>query len=174
MQALVPVALARVHGLERIEAGARLKIPRIPSAWMYSVLRSARAHLPKEAMYQFTYSSGAGMGWAGRMPAQATTPGRAEYDNIGDAVVDLHSHAEMAPFFSDTDDADERGLRFYVVIGKINADAPEIAVRVGVYGYTWNVPALTVFDGLGPFVEVDPEVEGVLAEAEFENAKSVE
>ena len=49
------------------------------------------------------------------------------------------------------DDADEQDLRFYAVIGSLGDGQPSLCVRVGVYGHHWNVPANTVFDGLGPF-----------------------
>jgi hypothetical protein len=61
------------------------------------------------------------------------------------ALIDLHSHAVMDPFFSPTDNKDEQGFRIFAVIGKLNEN-PKICVRVGVYGTYWNIPADMVFE----------------------------
>jgi hypothetical protein len=61
------------------------------------------------------------------------------------ALIDLHSHALMDPFFSRTDNKDEQGFRIFAVIGKVN-EKPLILVRVGVYGNYWNIPADLVFE----------------------------
>src|SRR5262249_45119751 len=56
------------------------------------------------------------------------------------ALIEIHSHHSMAASFSSTDDQDETGFRLYGVIGRLS-DAPEIRLRVGVYGYHWEIPA---------------------------------
>jgi hypothetical protein len=61
------------------------------------------------------------------------------------ALIDLHSHALLDPFFSRTDNKDEQGFRIFAVIGRVN-DKPLILVRVGVYGNYWNIPAEMVFE----------------------------
>ena len=65
-------------------------------------------------------------------------------------VIEIHSHHAMPARFSGTDDADETGFRVYGVIGRL-PEQPEIRLRVGVYGYFWEVPAswaLELPDGL--------------------------
>jgi PRTRC genetic system protein A len=169
MEAMVPVVFAAVHGLETVESYARLKVPRVSGQFLAAILKSARAHLPNEAMYQFSWESrGDGEAWHCFMPFNKATPGKLDFEDRAGAVIDLHSHGALRAFFSKTDDDDEKGLRFYAVIGQVDHDFPQIAVRVGVYGYTWTVPQTTVFEG-GPFVQVDPEVELVLAEEEDEH-----
>jgi hypothetical protein len=61
----------------------------------------------------------------------------------------------MPAYFSQTDDRDEQGGRFYAVIGRLDQDQPELVLRLGMYG-TWlyNVPALALFEDVGPLVEV--------------------
>ncbi len=140
---------------------ARLKVRRIPSTWLYSVLQSARRHLPNEVMYQFSYAADR---WHCYKPTQQAERTAVDFADSGEAVVDLHSHGSMPAFFSETDNADEQGLRFYAVIGEVDSAEPKLALRVGVYGYHWNVPVSTVFTDAGPFTEVDPEVELVVAE----------
>jgi hypothetical protein len=61
------------------------------------------------------------------------------------ALIDLHSHALLDPFFSRTDNKDEQGFRVFAVIGKVNEN-PEIRVRVGIYGNYWNIPASMIFE----------------------------
>jgi PRTRC genetic system protein A len=122
------------------------------------MLRSARRQMPDEVMFQLlwdgTRRNAVTQTWRCVMPGQVKSPTAVRFDDDGQAVIDVHSHNSMSAFFSETDDDDEQGLRFYVVIGKINTARPEICVRVGVYGTHWGVPALTVFDSIEPFVDV--------------------
>ncbi len=182
MDARVLITPARLNGLAQIAPYARLKVDRISSAWLHSILRSARQHMPREAMYQFMWNGASGDAkpsvvhtWRCVMPGQIQSPTALRFDDDGQAVVDLHSHNSMAAFFSETDDADEGGLRFYAVVGKIDTAQPEIRVRVGVYGHHMQVPAEMVFDGLGPFVEQvaeDDEAIDPAAVEEFERQLS--
>jgi PRTRC genetic system protein A len=157
IEALVKVAPARLSGLADLVPGASLKVDRVPGVWLHSVLRSARQRLPNEAMYQFIWDGAQHHAvthtWRCVAPAQVGTPTALRFADDGQAVIDLHSHNHMAAFFSDTDDGDEQGFRFYAVIGKIDTRQPEIRVRVGVYGHHLPVPAELVFEDLGPFVE---------------------
>jgi hypothetical protein len=70
----------------------------------------------------------------------------------GTVLLDLHSHHQMDAYFSPTDDADDTGLSVSAVVGQIYTE-PEIVVRLNVYGHRWPIPALLVFDSLGPFVD---------------------
>ena len=152
MSACLMVAHARLRGLAHVVPDAQLKLPRIPCAFLWSLLASARRHLPNERAFQFTWEDGA---WRCAVPFREATPTTLQYADNPAAVVDLHSHGELPAFFSETDDGDEQGLRFYVVIGEVGSDAPTITARVGVYGHHRLVPAATIFDGLGPFVEAN-------------------
>lgn len=151
--ALVKVAPAHLTGLADLVPGASLKIARVPGMWLLAMLRSARRHMPNEAMYQLLCTDDPAKPWVCQMPEQISSPTALRFADDGRAVIDLHSHNRMDAFFSDTDDRDEQGFRFYAVIGRINTPQPEIRVRVGVYGHHLDVPATTVFDDLGPFVD---------------------
>jgi PRTRC genetic system protein A len=87
---------------------------------------------------------------------QVATAARVHYEvPVGvDVLVDIHSHHVMAAFFSSTDDADDTGLSVSVVIGRIFSPRPEIICRLNVYGHHQIIPALMVFDCLGPFQDV--------------------
>ena len=67
-------------------------------------------------------------------------------DNVGPPpLIEVHSHHGMDAFWSRLDDADEVGLALYAVLGRI-FDAPQLRVRLGVYGEWWPIPATWVFD----------------------------
>lgn len=153
MAALIPLAPARLPGLAPVIWYANLKAPRISADWLFAVLASSRKHLPNERAFQFLWDD-VGRQWRCEAPFQEADPASVVYQDAPGAVVDLHSHGALSPFFSSTDDADEQGLRFYVVIGGIDTELPQITARVGVYGHTLAVPVTTIFDGLGPFTEV--------------------
>jgi len=68
----------------------------------------------------------------------------------GAMLVDCHSHHSMAAYFSDIDDADDQGLSVSMVIGHIFT-APEVALRLNVYGIHWSIPIEAVFTHAGPF-----------------------
>ena len=70
----------------------------------------------------------------------------------GPILADIHSHARIHAFFSETDDHDDQGLSISAVIGNIFT-APEIACRINVYGDSLVVPAGAIFDRIEPFVD---------------------
>lgn len=149
MSACIPIVLTQLHGLADIEPHVILKVPRVPNAFLRSILESARRHLPNEAMYQLWFD---GNSWRVSMPAQSTTPTAARFQDNGATVIDLHSHGAMDAFFSPTDDGDERGFRLYVVIGNVNTERPTLCARVGVYGHHWNIAPEIIFESIEPFV----------------------
>ena len=157
MRALVQIAPAALNGLADLAPIAELKVERVPGVWLRSVLDSARRHLPDEVLFQFAYNGQQNHAvqrtWRCWMPEQQTTFVSVEFVDRGESTIDLHSHNTMRAFFSDQDDRDEAGLRFYAVIGRVDTDTPEIRVRAGVYGHHLAVPADVIFDDLGPFVD---------------------
>ena len=69
------------------------------------------------------------------------------------ALIDLHSHGALSPFFSPIDDKDEQGFRIYAVLGELDR-LPKLCVRVGVYGHYFDIPAATVFEMPNDIVDV--------------------
>jgi PRTRC genetic system protein A len=51
------------------------------------------------------------------------------------AVVQVHSHGRMKPFWSPTDNADEQGFLIYVVVGCLGDEQPGVRLRVGINGH---------------------------------------
>jgi PRTRC genetic system protein A len=132
----------------------KLKVPRIPGRLLEAVLADARDQIEQEVMYQFRLEVGGG--WVVTRPVQERSRARVGYrgDPTG-VILDLHSHHLMPAFFSGTDDADEQGGRLYAVIGHLDRPRPQLILRLGAYGhYLYNVPALAVFEDIGPFSEV--------------------
>ncbi|MBA3532090.1 MAG: Mov34/MPN/PAD-1 family protein, partial [Ardenticatenales bacterium] len=65
-------------------------------------------------------------------------------------IAELHTHGDMAAYWSPTDDADEVGFRFYGVLGRVGWERPEMRLRVGIYGYFWEVPIGRLFEVSSP------------------------
>jgi len=75
-------------------------------------------------------------------------------------VLEIHSHHRFPAQFSPTDDADEQHLCVYGVVGRLDQERPEVALRVGAYGYFLPVPWESVFaGGRGVFRDVHTEPE---------------
>ncbi|MBN1815349.1 MAG: hypothetical protein JXA14_26190 [Anaerolineae bacterium] len=146
VEALIPLASARIAGLRPLELAVRPHVM-LPGAVLQMVLDDARRRAwdrPVEAMYHVAVERD----WRIRVlrPHQNGGQGslRYEIDDDRDVILDVHSHHEMHAFFSSTDTLDEQGFRFYAVLGKIFS-RPEIALRIGVYGDFWPLPVGTLF-----------------------------
>lgn len=155
VEVMLPLAGACVAGLPEAVAYVKLRGRRFPEWILNAALADARRRamgMAKEAMYHLVRADG-----KARLmrPAQRAKGGGVAYEGGSDPAIvcDLHSHHHMAAFFSDTDNRDEVGFRFYAVLGRIFED-PQIAVRVGVYGDHWPVLAGTLFEGIGACREV--------------------
>jgi PRTRC genetic system protein A len=147
LEVLIPVSRATIAGLPALEPF--VNIPRVPAILMHDILHESEEILPNEILFWFNFDRDR-QDWNVVAPRQICRPSSVfpvdKSDPFGiKALIDLHSHALMEPFFSTTDNKDEQGFRIFAVIGKVN-EQPEIRVRVGVYGNYWNIPASTIFD----------------------------
>lgn len=87
------------------------------------------------------------------VPTQEVGPAHVNItEPVAGAVMELHSHCAYHAYFSVTDNRDEQGLRVYGAIGRVNSDRPEVALRVGAYGYFMPVTWGEVFEGEHPDV----------------------
>lgn len=129
---------------------------RLPGALLAPLLSDAQrassggvVALPIEKQYFFVERDGLRV-VAPRI--QDGSAGRVRYSMplSGRILLDLHSHHAMHAYFSQTDDRDDTGLSVSAVIGQIYT-CPTILVRLNVFGDHLEVPALTIFDSLGPF-----------------------
>jgi len=148
-----------VPGLARLVAGVRWKgmHDRLPGSYLVSMLQDARCcgtggqiGTPVEQQYFIALCDAEPQILRPRQQASAAHV--AYQVPTFPVLCDIHSHHWMPAYFSDTDDRDDQGLSVSVVIGRI-FDRPELLCRFNVYGLQREVPALTVFDDLGPFTD---------------------
>jgi len=147
LEVLIPVSRATIAGLPSLEPFVNM--PCVPAILMHHILQASKENLPNEILFWFNFDHDR-QDWNVVAPRQICRPSSVfpvdKSDPLGTkALIDLHSHALMEPFFSPTDNKDEQGFRIFVVIGKVNGK-PEIVVRVGVYGNYWNIPASMIFE----------------------------
>ena len=147
LEVLIPTSRAPIAGLPALEPFVNMS--RVPAILMHRILQASKENLPNEILFWFNFDHDQQV-WNVDAPVQLCNPASVfpidEADPLGiKALIDLHSHARMEPFFSPTDNKDEQGFRIFAVIGKVN-EKPEIRVRVGVYGNYWNIPASTIFE----------------------------
>lgn len=153
LTAVVPVAPAHnaIRGLHPLHLPAvQLHVPRLPIHLLQTATRHARQQRDmagrwQEALYRFHHD-----GSQVRLvcpPQQATsTSVHTITPDTPDILLELHSHGSLRAFWSTTDDADERGFRFYGVLGRLDAPQVEVRLRLGVYGTFLPVPLPTLFD----------------------------
>lgn len=145
LEALIPVTACRIAGLP--DLAPRVDLPqRVPAPLLAHALRFSQQVFPDEALFWFNWIGA----WYLHIPDQRVTHTSVmpcdQQNHAGTrALVDLHSHARFAPFFSPADDRDETGFRIYAVIGNLDK-TPTISVRVGVYSHYFSIPASTVFE----------------------------
>lgn len=154
-----PVADAQISGLAHLETKVRLAGGLVPRRLTEEIARcSAEAagddetH-PREVLFHLLHDVQAG-GWQLIVPAQVQTVTSVKPVDDGytssyaRAVIEVHSHNRMRPFFSEWDDRDEQGFRLYGVIGDFGREGkrPSLRLRVGVYGNFYEIPAAWAFE----------------------------
>jgi PRTRC genetic system protein A len=147
LEVLIPVSRATIAGLPPLEPF--VKMPRVPAMLLHHALNASKENLPNEILFWFNFDHDRQI-WNLDAPLQICRPASVlpvdKNNPLGiQALIDLHSHAVLDPFFSRTDNRDEQGFRIFAVIGRVN-EKPLILVRVGVYGNYWNIPAEIVFE----------------------------
>ena len=95
------------------------------------------------------------VGWDGRayrlvLPPQSGTASSLRYRPPAGVVAEFHSHGPAAARFSETDDRDEQGFRIYGVCGRLDAERPELNLRLGLYGHFAPLRWGQVFRGPAP------------------------
>ncbi len=150
IRACVWLVRRRVRGLPDMKAEVVVKTGLIGGHLLQMVLEDAKekAVAGQEQSYLFRVQE---RQIKVTRPSQEASAARVEAwteQGYDDVLCDLHSHNSMAATFSSTDDGDEKGFRFYAVIGRV-LERPEILVRLGVYGDMIYVPAKLLFADLG-------------------------
>lgn len=147
LEAMIPVSACEIRGLLPVEAYVRLAGSKVPLACMQTILAEFQRDLPNESLVWIKLEDGL---WKVLKPRQ-TADGYSvhpidPFDPDGaEALLDVHSHNTMEPFFSTDDDRDETGFRIFTVLGRLN-DRPCVMARIGIYGYYWHLNAGAVFE----------------------------
>lgn len=167
LEVCMPVSftLQPLRGLADVTSYAQWGYPKVPLGVvekMLAVSRDACSPTPREALFHLSFKPAlfdchstllaGGDGWVLEYPEQHATHEtvRALSTGFGSsterAVIEMHSHHEMHPEFSATDNEDEsQGFRVYAVIGNIFSK-PSIRARVGLFGHFWNYSAAEFFE----------------------------
>ena len=152
LDVLMPVSSINIVGLPTLVPYVNLS-SRVPRNLLLMALGLSRQSFPNEILFWFNLDDC----WRMDVPRQCTRPaGVMPLDNTDargtSALIDLHSHGALRPFFSTIDNKDEQGFRIYAVLGEVNRK-PTICVRVGVYSHYFDIPAFTVFEMPGEVVD---------------------
>ena len=153
LETMLPVSWncgTEIRGLANVEPYVRLEGGRIPISVSTQALDWMRRAAPLELLTWVKWEAG---GYHVFLPEQTATASRCKPKNPFDvqgqnALMDFHSHGNTPPFFSTTDDQDEKnGFRLFAVAGNFCA-GPEadLLVRVGVYGHFWIIPPVWVME----------------------------
>lgn len=142
LAARAQVGGGRVRGLAPMSPRLVLRNGRVP--WhLFDLALSVMQTDPGRERYVEVRWCG---GYQLHVPEQERSETSVRYRCGPDVVVELHSHGRMEPYFSNTDNSDEQGLRVYGVIGQMDR-LPRVRMRVGVYGHFQEVPWSDVFSG---------------------------
>jgi PRTRC genetic system protein A len=149
LEARVRIAGAVVRGLPPLHPSIGLRAGRLPQGLWEPIVAVASAHAEREVLLAVSAEPS---GYRLLRPAQLAGRLRVVYLPPREVLLQIHSHGAYPACFSATDDADEQGFGLYGVLGRLGSGRPEVALRVGVYGYFQAVPWEAVFAGdRGPF-----------------------
>lgn len=146
----VPVAPCQIRGLAPIGPACALRHGLIPQACWDEAVALCRWHAARGREFLVLVTLDEGGAYRLVAPWQTPTASRVEYEvpeGLGLPVLHLHSHHALRAYFSATDDADERGLALYGVVGRLDTAAPQVALRAGAFGHWLPLPWSRVFAG---------------------------
>lgn len=171
LEAMIPISMCEIRGLQPVKPYVRLEAGRIPMIYTQAILAEFQSDLPNESLVWVRLED---KKWMVFKPEQIADENSVHpvdpFDPAGAvALLDVHSHDTMEPFFSTEDDKDETGFRIFAVFGLLDTQ-PCVMARVGIYGYCWHLDAGDVFilpDGIKDITEFKLEQAAMLA-AEME------
>lgn len=149
LTACIPLIDTTIHGLPEVTPSLSLASPRIPETIIADILTHSLTAWadptgPKEALFHCEFDAD----WSLSIPEQIRTaisvrcadPFTPSYATC---LVEIHSHHEMPPLFSTTDNQDETGFRIFGVLGHFGRE-PQILFRIGIYGHFFCIPAESI------------------------------
>lgn len=143
-----------VVGLESLEEGFTMKLPKIPfDLLLQSISFFKRVYeLHKTESILQIYWNRVDKSYFIYCPEQVVSSASVDFkrntslDKKHLPVLEIHSHGSMGAFFSGTDDADEKATRLYAVVGKLNDVFPDILLRASCGGVSIPLDLEDVFD----------------------------
>jgi len=125
------ISPVEIRGLSSLKKSIELTYGKIPRRLYDLALSILMASSDREQYLAITWEDEYRL----RMPGQERNGASVQYETLPSSIMDIHSHGCMNAFFSCTDDRDEKGLRFYAVVGRLDTLLPEVELRLGAYGY---------------------------------------
>ena len=146
LEAMIPVSTCEIRGLKAVKPYVRLEAGKIPLICTQTILAEFQSDLPNESLVWVKLED---TRWKVIKPEQIADENSVHpvdpFDSDGAvALLDVHSHNTMEPFFSTEDDEDETGFRIFAVFGLLDTQ-PCVMARLGIYGYYWHLDAGDVF-----------------------------
>jgi PRTRC genetic system protein A len=146
LEAMIPISMCEIRGLRPVKPYVRLDGGKIPLICTQAILAEFQSDLPNESLVWVRLED---KKWKVIKPRQIANENSVHPADPFDpggiaALVDVHSHDTMEPFFSTDDDKDETGFRIFAVFGLLDSQ-PCVMARIGIYGYCWHLAAGDVF-----------------------------
>lgn len=146
LEAMIPVSTCEIRGLQAVKPYVRLETGKVPLICTQTILTEFQSDLPNESLFWVRLED---KKWKVIKPRQIADEDSVHpvdpFDPAGAvALLDVHSHNTIEPFFSTDDDKDETGFRIFAVFGLLDTQ-PCVMARVGIYGYCWRLDASDVF-----------------------------
>ena len=142
IEATICIGPVEIRGLSVLDERIELTHGKIPRRLYDLALSALMASSDREQYLAITWETEYRL----RMPTQERNSASVKYEKLPYSVMDIHSHGHMDAFFSYTDDSDEKGLRLYMVVGRLDTLLPEVELRLGVYGYFAPLSIEDIFD----------------------------
>lgn len=169
----------KVLGADHVQEGFSLNVPKVPFRLLLQTVSFFRDVCDQfnndEAMLQYWYDTTTNE-YSAICLEQTTNKVHVTYlrneeweqDPNKVLVMDIHSHNNMAAFFSGTDDASEQETRLYGVIGELDKEIPKLRFRYSVEGKFVEIPMSDIIemptmklslsaDGFDKEIELSPE-----------------
>lgn len=143
IKARISIAEGLIRGLNPLSSDVLLKHGKIPQALFDLALNTILTNRHKETYLAITWKDGYHL----FLTPQEGSGAGVRYDCMDGTIVDIHSHpGEIGTRFSGVDNRDEQGFRLSLLVAYIS-DLPAVAIRLGVYGYYYDLHWSDVFDG---------------------------
>ncbi|MDD3797437.1 MAG: Mov34/MPN/PAD-1 family protein [Lachnospiraceae bacterium] len=146
-----PFAIFKYNRTENAPVEFTLRAPRIPIVLIKQTILIFKKNPNLERAVQIFYDK-KNQNYELYEPVQETAAATVIFERNHEKeqemslVMDIHSHGMYRAFFSMTDNYDEKGIRFYMVIGNLDREDWTCALRAGLAGHFGEVHPNDIFD----------------------------